>query len=457
MLLQQPAKPPQSRYVGIDVFKGFGIWYMLLIHAFVQNVCHFDHSLFISTIERIFGWKKIALLILAMPITILAICGFAFGFAFACTVAIQTMKLVDKGNPKKILKYLLVKVTTGTLIVILNKFGHTLFRNRYFSDGHTLFPRLSFGYSADILDAVAWMGVLVPLIILLFYGLLRIKNPVSLLITFVILLTAWFAVTPTLLNLGEMAIVWAESKKVYIIKIIITKFTRGRFRLLPGLAYGFMGCMYATMLHHKWEIRKIFLATIFIFLYYAIGFMVWWVLVDPLWFQNFVEETIPIPVTIIAMSTQQWLLVLFLRTQDYSKSEKQRVRAARRTTFWRRYSLFSLTGYATNTAIASKMFPIFVGFWGESVDYSTSPGVIQWNWLQIITWVGFMWGFWEILLRIWDNYNYKFSLDWLLVQLVSLITGAKMGRSAIKPIIYGPNQYQFQEFASPPQKTRVIK
>ena len=103
----------------------------------------------------------------------------------------MTMKLVDT-NPKKIPKYLVNKAITGVLILLLNKIGHNLFRNRILTDGQTLFPGLYISYSTDILDAVAWMGVLVPLIVWLFYGLFRIKKPINLVITFVILLTGWF-------------------------------------------------------------------------------------------------------------------------------------------------------------------------------------------------------------------------------------------------------------------------
>ncbi|MHA1111634.1 MAG: hypothetical protein ACTSRE_11070 [Promethearchaeota archaeon] len=455
MSFEKTVKPPQARSVAIDVFKGWGVWFMFLIHAFVQQICQFDASLFLPTIQRVEGLKKVVLLIFGLPIGVMAIWGFMFGFAFACTVAMQTMKLVDT-NPKKIPKYLVIKAITGVLIVLLNKFGHTLFRGKYFKDGQILFPGLSVSYSTDILDAVAWLGVLVPLIVWLFYGLFRIKNPINLVITFVILLTGWFALTPTILKYGEMAIGWSETNSIYIIKWVLTKFIRGRFRLVPGLAYGFMGCVYATLLYHKLEFKQILRFSLLFFTYCMIGCAIWWLFIEPNWIARFAEETIPIPLTIISLSTQQLLLLLFIRNQDYAKTEAKRVSAARRTTFWRRYSIFSLTGYAINTAIARKIYAIFVGFWGSSVDYSTSPGIIVWNAWQGLVFVFFMWGFWEIVVRIWSRYDYKFSLDWFLVQMMAMLTGVKKGRSAVKPIIYGPNNYQFQEIAPLPLTVKVV-
>jgi len=452
--LQQSTTPPKTRFIGIDVYKGWGVWFMFLIHAFVQNICQYDAGLFIPTIERTTGWARVILLFFGIPIGIMAIWGQMFAFAFVCTVAIQTFQLLDS-NPKKLPRYLLNKLITGILILLLNKIGHGLFNIDFFMGGQTLFPTLSVSYSADILDAVAWMGVLIPLIVWTVYRVFRIKKPINLLITFGILLTIWFAATPVFTNLGETAIIWLESKNLYLIKLVITKFIRGRFRLLPGLGYGFMGCMYATMLYMQWNIKRIFRFAISFFFYCLVGFMIWWLLIDPQWFNSFAEEAVPVPLTIVSMSTMQFLLVLFLRNQDYAKSEKHRVKAAHRTTFWRRYSLFSLTAFSINSGVAKRIFSIFVGFWGPSVDYSVPPGIIIWNVWQCLAFVLFMWGFWSLLVRIWEKYDFKFSLDWFLVQLMALFTGAKMGRASIKPIIYGPNQYQFEEMVSVGERVKV--
>ena len=146
-------KPMPSRSVAIDVFKGWGVWFMFLIHAFVQQICQFDASLFLPTIQRTVGWKKVVLLIFGLPIGVMAIWGFMFGFAFACTVAMQMLRLIDT-NPKKIPKYLFHKALTGFLIVLLNKIGHTLFRGKYFTGDGIIFPGLYASYSTDILDVI---------------------------------------------------------------------------------------------------------------------------------------------------------------------------------------------------------------------------------------------------------------------------------------------------------------
>jgi hypothetical protein len=181
-----------------------------------------------------------------------------------------------------------------------------------------------------------------------------------------------------------------------------------------------------------------------IFFAYAItAALLWMFFIDSISkvFNEFAAETVPIPLTMISMSTMQFLFILFIRNQDYQENELKRVRAARRTTFWRRFSVFSLTGFSIGTPIADGLFWWFTRFWGNSVV----DGQFNWNVFQIIAFILFIWGFWEIILRIWENFEYKFSLDWLLVQIMAMFTGAKMKRSQVRPIIYGPNMYRVRE------------
>lgn len=448
MIAQLSQKPQKTRFIGVDVFKGWGIWYMFLIHAFIQQIAHYNGGLFISTLAQIEGWWPY---IFALPIGIISLWGFMFGFAFATTVAIQTLRLVDT-NPKRIPKYIWHKFLTGCLIILLNKIGGLLFNIPIFSDHQTLFPALHVNYSADILDAIAWMGVLIPTLIWVLYGLFRIKRTNHLIFTLLIILTLWFALSPTLIFYGNNAITFLNSKDLHFISLFISKFTEGRFRLLPGLGYGFIGSVYATLLYKQVEFKYIIRFALIFFAYCMVAFVLWILFIDPNFFQNFTDETVPIPLTIVSMSTMQFLLVLFLRTQDFPKSEAKRVKAAKRTTFWRRFSVFSLTGFAIGTPIADGLFSFFVKLWGDSVD----SGTFAWNIWQIIAFILFIWGFWEVILRLWENFEYKFSLDWFLAQIMSMLTGAKMRRSDVKPIIYGPNAYQVEEIIPIKQKMKVM-
>jgi hypothetical protein len=448
MIASTTQKSPKTRFIGIDVFKGWGIWYMFIIHAFIQQVAHYDAGLFISTLGSFDGWWPY---LFAVPIGIISLWGFMFGFAFATTVAMQTLRLVDT-NPKGLPKYIWHKLLTGCLLLLLNKIGGLLFRIPLFEDGTTLFPALTVNYNAQILDAIAWMGVLIPTLVWILYGLFRIKRTNHLIFTLLVILTLWFALSPSLIIYGNEAIQFLNSKNLQIISLFISKFTEGRFRLLPGLGYGFIGSIYAILLYKQVEFKYIIRFTLIFFTYCMVAFVLWILFIEPTWFQNFTDEAVPIPLTIVSMSTMQFLFVLFIRTQDYPKSEAKRVKAAKRTTFWRRFSVFSLTGFSIGTPIADRLFSFFVRFWGDSTD---SRGFL-WNVWQILAFVLFIWGFWEVILRLWENFEYKFSLDWFLVQIMAMLTGAKMGRSNIKSIIYSPNHYQVQPVLLVKQKVKVI-
>ncbi len=444
MISPRTPKPPKSRFIGVDVFKGFGVWYMFIIHAFIQQIAGYDGSLFVNTLTHIGSWWPY---IFALPIGIVSLWGFMFGFAFACTVALQTMRIIDT-NPKRLAKYIWHKLIMGVLLLILNQIGNNLFRLQF--DGSIIFPALRVSYNANILDAIAWMGVLVPIIMWLIYRVFRIKKTNQLVFVFIIILTFWFVLSPTLITHGESAIDWLNARNLNIISLFITKFTRGRFRLLPGLGYGFIGSAYAVLLYKQVDFKYIIRFTLIFFAYCVLACGAWLMadyFVDNVLdaFQNFTDETVPIPLTIVAMSTMQFLFVLFIRTHDYPKSEIKRVRASKRTTFWRRFSIFSLTGFSIGTPIADGIFSFFIRFMGPSVDYGGGAGVFSWNLWQMLTFIFFIWGFWEIILRIWENFEYKFSLDWFLAQIMAMLTGKKMNRSQVRPIIYGPNHYQVKQ------------
>ena len=68
--------------------------------------------------------------------------------------------------------------------------------------------------------------------------------------------------------------------------------------------------------------------------------------------------------------------------------------------------------------------------------------LFAWNFWQLIAFIATMWIFWEILIRVWEKINFAFSVDWFLVKITQLLTGQKMARLNLKPIIYGPNQFR---------------
>ncbi len=198
------------------------------------------------------------------------------------------------------------------------------------------------------------------------------------------------------------------------------------------------------MLHHKFTFKKIFFTTLVIFGLSVLGFIFWHFIIQPDWYLSFADEEVPIPLAIANLGLMSWLLLLFLHNQDFAKTEKKRIKAAKRTTWWRRYSLISLTAYSIGSEIAHRIFRYFTNVWGPSVN-RVNPGdpstfVFAWNIWQLLAFIATMWVFWEILLRLWEKVNFIFSVDWFLVKTTQILTGQKMARMNLKPIIYGPNK-----------------
>ena len=441
--LQQEQKK-SKRYNGIDAMKGFGIWVMLLIHCLIQQEAEFDSSLFINTITRISYWWYPLLI----PIAILSLWGPFFAFAYVTTLSIQIQHIIDT-NPKEVRKFLLIRLLIGVLILTISKIGSTVFSYRFFERGHFTFPYIGISYESTILDLIAWSGFIVPSLISILCRRLKIKNPYRLIAFLVGIILIWFVISPSLANLGNNYVLpWLMDKDLHFLRYLVSKLVCGRFKMLPVLSFGFLGGIYGTMLYHEFSFKKIISFTLIFFGTCTLGFALWHFLIEPDWILKFASEDVPIPIQLVNMGTMPFLFLLFLHNQDFAKTEKRRVQAAKRVTWWRRYSLISLTAYALGTDIAFRVFKFFTDVWGPSVDRSGPELLFAWNIWQLLAFIATMWIFWEILIRIWEKINYLFSIDWFLAKCTQLLTGQKMARLNVKHIIYEPNKYHEEEIHS---------
>lgn len=429
-----------KRYFGIDSIKGFGIWFMIIMHCLMQQEAEGQTSLFINTITNISPWWYPLLI----PIAILSTWGPFFAFAYVTTLTYQIMHLIDKKS-SELKKFILKRLLIGILILVLSRLMEGLVSYRFFERYYVEFPRFGIWSNAEVLDLIAWSGFIVPMVIWLLYGGLKIKNPYFLMLCLAVIIVLWVGISPTFWNLGELHILpWLEGRRLFFIRYLVRKMIWGRFRMFPVMGFGFLGGIYGVMLQQNFSFRYITFTTLSIFGLTVIGFAIWHFFIQPNWLLNFASEEVPIPLIIANLGLMPWLVLLFLRNQDFAKTEKKRVRAAKRTTWWRRYSLISLTGYALGPQIAHRIFYFFTDVWGKSVN-RVDPGdpstfIFAWNIWQLLAFIATMWVFWEIVIRLWEKVNFMFSVDWFLVKTMQLLTGQKMARMNLKPIIYGPNK-----------------
>jgi hypothetical protein len=406
----------------------------------MQQEAEFQTSLFINVITNISPWWYPLL----TPIAILSTWGPFFSFAYCATIILQIQKIIDI-KPENTRKFVLIRGLIGILILAISKTAGTVFSFRFFEKGYFTIPNVGIYFWAEVLDLIAWSGFIVPCIFWVFYHKMKIKNPYSLIASLGGFIIVWISISPFLTQLGENYIYpWLLDRDLHLLRYILTKFIRGRFRLFPELSFGFLGGIFATMLYHGFDFKKLVYICLINFGIFVLFFTIWHFAINPAWFQDFASEEVPIPLTLFNMALMPFLMLVFLHNQDFAKNEKRRVFAAKRTTWWRRYSLISLTAYALGTDIAYRVFKYFTNIWGSSVDrvVSSDPStfLFAWNFWQLIAFIATMWIFWEILIRIWEKINFALSVDWFLVKITQLLTGQKMARLNFKPILYGPNQ-----------------
>lgn len=430
-------KHTQKRYYGIDSCKGFGIWVMVIIHCVLYQGMNNENDILFNTIEKLSFWFYPLLLV---PL-FLSLWGPLFMMMTCLTVSIQMLNVLDS-YPKKAKEFLRNRFLGGVLIITISKIIKTLASAGFFKDGGFVIPEILIEFDALPLDLVAWSSFLVPCFIWLLYQGFKIKNPYFLISILMGMIIVWISITPLLYNLGDIIIPWLESKNLFFLSYIVHKFIRGRFCLFPSMTFGFLGAIFGIMLHKNFKIQKIVIFILINFGICIIGFAFWYFTTDSHIFQSLTIEYIPIEFQIINLGCTPFHVMLFLKNQDFAENEKTRVRAAKRTTWLRRYSLLSLTIFTLDVVLADLIIIPFVNMWGPTISYSTMQ--FSWNFWQIFLFILVVLVIWGLIMRLWEKIDFTFSVEWFLVKIMQKITGHEMERIHVRHLIHTPNDFRLK-------------
>ncbi|MHA1619368.1 MAG: hypothetical protein ACTSVZ_08805 [Promethearchaeota archaeon] len=417
------------RFVGIDNAKGFGILAMVLLHGIMQQVAQFDGAVFVPTLESL----PLIVQLLFLPLALLGLMGVFFIFSTCVSVTIQMMELA-KFHPEKLRKYVWKRILNGILLVILFQTTSYIIRLPIFHGEGFSFPPISINWATHAIDAIAWSGAIVPIILYFFLRKTPQQSPKMLRRVFLIFTIIWFTITPIMLPLGNSLSTWLDSNRLYVFKYIVGKFIEGRFKLFPVMGFGLLGVIYGLYLSENVTYRKILhfqlyltAACVFIFIL--------WAIIDASFLVNFASEDVPLALQILNVGLMPFIPLVFLPKVDFG-NDQRRQKHVRRTTWLRRYGIVSLTAFAIGTPFANGIFAAFQAFWGTSVDRSGEVPVLAWNVWQIMLFIVVLYLCWEILLRLWEKIDYKLSLEWFLVKILSLLTGRRSSRMNVSKILY---------------------
>ncbi|MHA1584859.1 MAG: hypothetical protein ACTSWL_06365 [Promethearchaeota archaeon] len=419
------------RIYAFDVFRGFAILFMIILHAALHN--------WTGTGELESGTQQADLFtqILAFFVTIGAIYSAILG---AVTAYMFTHRATSKRNSIK--QLMLGGIITGLSLITMQY----IFRGLLSADSGILFflvkngtfqiPDAEWFINSSSPPVLGWNAIIVTGVLVLIFkkymkrddeGNFSVKGNKPYYILGIIA-TLIMVITPFLrIWLDPIVASWIHTKYVGF-AWILGFFVYDNFPLFPVAAFALYGAIVGLMLARK-ESPKIILT-------YSMIQSVVWLAIGLLGFQftggihtdlilanttpGLIEDTFRLYAqlgTCFIFFTLVLLLFEFI-------PEKKRFSRFNKFRFVTRYGMISLTAYVTEgiiTIILRKIpdsIPVLAG-WSDSLGNVLILGLIS----------ACIWGFGAIL---WEKVGYKFSFEWWIIQITRWLSGKKSDKYDLK-------------------------
>jgi hypothetical protein len=436
------------RILYLDLLRGFFIFYVTLIHGIAQFVLHADANV-TNELPRI-------VMIILTPFIILASWAPIFALVSGTANGFVMMQAASKLDPKLSWRdqdLALLKIIKGPLInsmlLYLFSFINVYFFHYGINIGGTIhystitgsieLGNLQWGdtFMFFFSDAISLMAISGVIVCVLTFFLWRNHNQLNIkrnVIILTLVALVWFFISPFLhAELEPLFFSSIEEKNygmAYLLKILIGP-TESTF---PNAAYAIFGEIFGFALAIDAPIKRI--------RQYGYGFgcsflltAIIWMLVTNTKFalgpEN-IGKALPFNVHLIDISLMLLLSTFLIDIMEYQTPEK-RVIIARNTTFLRRYGLIALTIFLLEGLVSISLKKLFYFLW----PWLDSPIL---NFPMVGVYLLTLLAIWYIIARLWEKVDFKYSFEWLLVQVAGRLRGRLSSKLHVEEVLYNPVQ-----------------
>jgi Co/Zn/Cd efflux system component len=418
-----------KRILYLDTLRGFLILYVVFIHAFLLIIFQANYDY----VDILPIW----LLALFFPFLIIAMWGPMFSMMSATANTYLIHHQLEKGKP--LTKTLFTRSSGYVLIILVHLINMTFFIHYIPIDGHiyrslicgtletghlTIPSALMFVNSGTLL-LIGLSGLFINFI---FFFLLRknqhrnLKRTGSVFIGLALLLLFIRPlIYPTIENIIQQLIQQGN----IIAAIILSWLFRGQFGLIPMAAIPFFGVIFGLLLaaeKPKKTIIKIGGASTIGMFIISLIFLLWLGVPDltlPYW-----------PVTMVTFNLMLMILVTTILIIRFEFStEKKRNILTKRTIFLRRFSMITLSMFVFESIIAVLWAKLFFMLFIDPFPYNIGADLLFL--FCIIT-------TWYIIARIWEKFDFKYSIEWFLIKINGKITGKSSQKLDVQSVLYHP-------------------
>jgi hypothetical protein len=136
------------------------------------------------------------------------------------------------------------------------------------------------------------------------------------------------------------------------------------------------------------------------------------------------------PATMVSINLMIMILVttLLILRYEFPNEEKRRIRA-KHTIFLRRFSMITLTMFVFESIIAVLWAKLFTTIFTNPFPYNIGADIL-FLFCVLFTWY--------VIARIWEKYDFKYSIEWFLIKINGRITGKTSQKLDVKTVLYQP-------------------
>jgi hypothetical protein len=143
------------------------------------------------------------------------------------------------------------------------------------------------------------------------------------------------------------------------------------------------------------------------------------------------------PVTMVAFNLMLMTLIatLMIIRYDHSSTEK-RLKYAKRTIFFRRFSMITLSIFVFESIIAVLWAKLFTLLFIDPFPFNVVADLI-FLFCVLATWY--------VIARLWEKINFKYSIEWFMVQIIARMQGRSSQKLNVESVLYHPLTNEHKE------------
>lgn len=418
-----------ERFFSLDILRGFLIFYVVFIHAFLLIIFQANYDY----VDILPIW----IVVLMFPLLLIAMWGPMFSMISATISTYLVHNQLEKG---KSLRYVLSTRMLSYLLIIIvhiiNMFffihfipiDDTIYRSLitgYLETGNLIVPNVLMFLNSGTLLLIGLSGLFINMVFLFLWrnnGHKRYKTTIGF---FIGLSIIFLLIRPLIFPLVDPFILSLAGQKNYVVAIILSWLFRGQFGFIPMAVFPFfgvlLGLLKATKVN-KQMILKIWMATIVGLIILAGIFIEIYGIPDltlPYW---------PIAMVTINLAIMFTVLIFCFFRFDYASENKIKKRV-NRFVFFRRFNMITLTIFVFESIISVVWARIFIFFLTDPFPY---------NILADVVFLFCVIGTWYVILRIWERIDFKYSIEWVMIKIISKLTRHTSHKLDATSVLYDP-------------------